>query len=563
MSPSWQTLQFAAIYNPVLSSLTLQDFVLLAHADLSLAKGLTVITGETGAGKSIILDAIGWVLGERASAAQIRPGANEARVTAVFDLPAKHPALQLLAENDLGEDELIIRRSVNADGKSKALVNDQPVSLALLKQLGELLVDIHAQFDNQALFQPSEQRHLLDAYGNHATSAVAESWTQWQAQSSALQALQAEMAKAESESAYLQHAAGELDQAAVQEDEEEQLQIQRSRLQQLTKIIDTAQLCEDRLSSAAGNVHEAARALARVPESWRAAAAPVIETIDTLLDQLSNAQAQLDALQPDRDEMNLGAIEERLFALRALARKHQTTVAELPALHKSITQRLLLLEDQSDTLQRLSQQVAQTRQTYEQAAGTLTAARQKSAQALGKVILKELKPLKLEKAQLEITVTPLPESQWGAHGQDQVQIMVAMNPGAALAPLAKVASGGELARLMLALKTILAQKQPPVLWVFDEVDSGVGGAVAAAVGDCLARLAKSKQVLTITHSPQIAGRADDHWQVSKHSKAGKTLAQITPLKEGARQEELARMLSGHDITDTARAAAADLLRVGT
>ncbi len=534
--------------------------MLLPAADLNMSAGLTAITGETGAGKSIILDALGWVLGERASAAQIRPSANEARVTAVFDLPAKHPALELLAENDLGNEELIIRRTINADGKSKALINDQQVSQALLKQLGVLLVDIHAQFDNHALFQPSQQRDLLDAYGNHKLAAVQQAWTQWQSQAAALQALQNEMAQAQADQAYLQHAAHELDQAAVQIDEEEQLQIQRSRLQQLAKITDTAQTCEDKLSNAAGQVHDAARALARVPESWREAAAPLIDTIDNLLDQLSNAQAQLSVLQPDRDDGNLEQIEERLFSLRALARKHQTTVAELPELHKNITQRLLLLEDQSDTLQRLMQQVGIARTEYENAAAALTNTRLKSADALAKTILKELKPLKLDKARLEIAVTPAPETAWAAHGQDSIQIMVAMNPGAALAPLAKVASGGELARLMLALKLILAQKQAPILWVFDEVDSGVGGAVAAAVGDCLARLAKDKQVLTITHSPQIAGRAAEHWQVSKESKAGKTVAQITVLSAEARQEELARMLSGHDITDTARAAAADLMR---
>jgi DNA repair protein RecN (Recombination protein N) len=550
----------------MLVSLSIRDVVLIERLDLAPGPGLTALTGETGAGKSILLDSIGLATGDRAEAGLVRAGAQQGSVAAGFAPPEEHPALALLAEQGIDtEGGIVLRRVLAADGRSKAFVNDQPVGVALLRRLGALLVEVQGQFAQVGLADEATHAGLLDAFGKLAghRARVAGAHAAWRAATRALADAEAAVAAARAEEEFLRHGVDELGKLAPEEGEEEQLDVARRRLQQGERRAEgysEALAALTRQKGAAAALRDAARALDRLPQPNDEAQAP-LAAIGRAQDALAEAETMLERLAADSgpDPQGLERTEERLFALRAMARKHHTSVAALPALLVEWRERLAALDAGEERIAGLAAAARAARGTYHDAAAALTTARQEAAGRLDRAVAKELAPLKLEKARFITEITPLPEPSWGAEGADAVRFLVAMNPGAPPAPLSRTASGGELARLMLALKVVLAAGGTVPTLVFDEVDSGIGGATAAAVGERLARLAAGLQVLVVTHSPQVAAKASAHWRVEKRAARGATVTSVTPLDDAARREELARMLAGERVTDAARAAADSLL----
>ncbi|WP_029014027.1 DNA repair protein RecN [Niveispirillum irakense] len=554
----------------MLVTLSIRDIVLIERLTLAFQPGLCVLTGETGAGKSILLDSLGLALGARGDSSLVRHGSDQAGVTAEFDLSRQpdHPAFAILREQELEvEDTLVIRRTLTADGRSRCFINDQPVGVTLLRRLGETLVEVHGQFDTHGLLDPRTHRDLLDDYAQIATQGqqVAASWRAWRQVEQARLTAAEDAARARAEEEYLRHAVEELDQLAPEEGEETALAEKRVVLQHREKLIDGITQAYGELSGERGAeraLASALRTLSRLAERAGGRLDPVITALDEAANDVSEAARSLQALSADMDSDggNLDRIEERLFALRAAARKHGTDVDGLVGLRAEMGRKLSLIEDQGDLLQKLAGQAETTKAAYVTAAKALSAARTKAAAQLDKAVAGELKPLKLEKARFVTKVAPLEEEGWGPGGIDDVAFQVATNVGAPPGPLAKIASGGELARFMLALKVVLAQVGTVPTLVFDEVDTGVGGAVADAIGERLARLGgHDLQVLVVTHSPQVAARGAHHWQVRKKAAGGRTVTEVHPLSRTERLEELARMLSGAEVTQAARAAAESLL----
>jgi DNA repair protein RecN (Recombination protein N) len=550
----------------MLVSLSIRDVVLIEKLDLSPGAGLTALTGETGAGKSILLDSLGLALGDRADAGLVRAGAPQASVAAAFAPPDGHAALALLAEHGIdAEGGIVLRRVVGADGRSKAFVNDEPVGVALLRRLGALLVEVQGQFAQVGLADEATHPGLLDAFGRLSPrrATVAGAHAAWRAAMRALAEAEASVAAARQEEDFLRHAVEELAKLAPEEGEEEALDVERRRLQQGERRAEgytEALAALSRQRGVAAALREAARALDRLPPPNDDAQAP-LAAIGRAQDAVAEAETLLEKLAADSgpDPQGLERTEERLFALRAMARKHQTTVASLPALLASLRERLAALDAGEERIAGLTAAAEAARAAYREAAAALSAARQEAARRLDKAVAKELGPLRLEKARFITEVTPLAEAAWGPEGADAVRFLVAMNPGLPPAPLARTASGGELARLMLALKVVLATDGTVPTLVFDEVDSGIGGATAAAVGERLARLAERRQVLVVTHSPQVAAKAAVQWRVAKAQAKSGTVTTVSPLDEAERREEIARMLAGERVTDAARAAADSLL----
>ena len=553
----------------MLVSLSIRDVVLIERLDLPLGPGLTALTGETGAGKSILLDSLGLALGERAEAGLVRQGAAQASVTATFAPPEGHPAFDRLAEHGIAaEGEIVLRRVLAADGRSKAFVNDEAVGVGFLRRLGSLLVEIEGQFAQTGLADEATHAGLLDAFGGLAPlrATVAGAHASWRAARAALTDAEAAVAAARSEEAFLRHAVEELRALAPEEGEEERLDEERRRLQQSERAAESyaeALAALTRQRGVASALREAARALERLPRPNEGTEAP-LAAIGRAQDAVAEAETLLERLLAESgpDPAALDRTEERLFALRAMARKHHTTVADLPALARSLAERLAELEAGEERIASLVAAVEVARTNYRSAAAALSAARAEAARRLDRAVAKELGPLRLEKARFLTELAPLPEESHGPGGAETVRFLVAMNPGLPPAPLARTASGGELARLMLALKVVLAAGAPTPTLVFDEVDSGVGGATAAAVGERLARLAATRQVLVVTHSPQVAAKAACHWRVEKRAGRSGTVTLVTPLDAAARREEIARMLAGERVTDAARAAAESLLAAG-
>ncbi|MBL8658359.1 MAG: DNA repair protein RecN [Rhodospirillales bacterium] len=555
----------------MLSALSIRDIVLIDRLDLEFEPGLSALTGESGAGKSILLDALGLALGGRADARLVRHGAAQGSVTAAFLLPPHHPLVDLLAEQDIrGDDEaLVLRRVVGADGRSRAFVNDQPVGVGLMRQIGDGLVEIHGQFDNQRLLSPVTHRSLLDAFAGLQVglAATAEGWAAAQAADAALATAEAEATAARRDEDYLRHAAEELDRLDPQPDEEAVLAETRARLMSGEKIVQAmadagrALAGEEPMPGAGASIQAALRPLERVAALAGGRLDAAVEALTRSYADIVEAQAQLDrALTAmDLDPRRLEEAEERLFALRAAARKHGCTVADLPALRGSLAERLAGLDDGVLRLGRLRQAAAAAHAAYGVAADDLGAARREAAARLDARVMAELAPLNLGRAVFRTAVRALAPPEWGAHGKEQVIFEVATNPGSPTGPLSRIASGGELARFMLALKVVLAQADPVPTLIFDEVDAGVGGAVADAVGERLARLGEEVQVLVLTHSPQVAARGAHHWRVRKAVAEGDARTRIDVLAGDERREELARMLAGARITDEARAAADSLL----
>ncbi len=555
----------------MLVNLTVRDIVLIERLELALGPGLCALTGETGAGKSILLDALGLAIGARGDSALARDGVAQASVTAEFAPRRDHPVWRLLEARGLPVAEgLVLRRVIGGDGRSRAFVNDEPVGVALLREIGDHLVEIQGQANQRGLLSAATHRVFLNAFGglDGLAAEVAAAHVRWRSAGKALAAAEAELEEARRDEEYLRHVLGELDALDPRIGEEEELAVERTGLMQGEKLVEglraaLAELVEGR--SIEERLRSAQRLLVRAGDRAPGVLDTAIEGLDRAAVEAAEALAALDAAGRNvaPDPQRLDRVEQRLFALRAAARKHRTDVDSLAALCESLGARLSLIEDRGDALGRLAQAADEARAAFVDAAGRLSAARAAAAADLDRQVMAELPPLKLANAVFKTKLEPLPESDWSADGAERVRFEVATNPGATPGPIARIASGGELSRLLLALRVVLARVGATPTLVFDEVDSGIGGAVAAAVGERLSRLGEELQVLVVTHSPQVASRAAHHFRVIKDDADGVARTRIETLAPKARREEVARMLAGARVTDAARAAADSLIRAGT
>ena len=551
----------------MLARLSIRDIVLIDRLDIDFGSGLAALTGETGAGKTILLDAFALALGARGDAALVREGADHAQVIAAFDLGKGHPARRLLAANDLaGEDELIMRRVQFADGRTRAFVNDQPVSVQVLRGLGAALVEIHGQHDERAFVEAATHRALLDAYGGNeeAAAGVRRLWDDRRERQAAFEAHRADVERAQREAEWLRHAVEELSGLAPQNGEETTLAERRAAMMQAEKVAEDLRTTFDSVSGPQSPVPPLATAVRRLERRAAQAPAliePAVKAIDAALTALEEARLHLEgALRvAEYDPRELERIEERLFALRAAARKYAVPVDELAALARRYQGDLTLMDAGAERLAVLEQEAQAAAARYRAAAEALSAARRAAAQKIDKAVNAELAPLKLERAQF---TTDIESEAEGPDGLDRIEFWVRTNPGTRPGPMMKVASGGELARFLLALKVVLADRGSAPTLVFDEIDTGVGGATADAIGVRLARLAARVQVIAVTHAPQVAARADRHYLISKDALAkGKRVAtRVAELEDERRREEIASMLAGAEITAEARAAAERLIR---
>jgi len=546
----------------MLAALTVRDIVLIEQAALEFAPGLNVLTGETGAGKSILLDSLGLAVGGRGRAG-VRPGAAQGSATAVFDPAVRHGARALLKDQAMAhEGEIVLRRSLAADGKSRAFINDEAVSVGLLKDLGGLLLEVHGQADDRGLFDIATHRGLLDSFGalEEAAREVAALYAQWDAARKALDTLKAHAAEAEKNADYVRAAAKELAGFDPQPGEEESLAGERAMMMNAARIAEDLSAATDALSGERGAeaaLATALKKLSRLQEEARKRTAAAEAALEQAFAQTEEARRELDALLAslDTDTAALERKEERLFELRALARKYGTTPDGLPAVLAGFLVQREALDGSGTSLKDAQGAVTRAHQAYLDAARKLSKNRAAAAKKLEAAVAAELAPLKLGHAKFRAALETLADDAGTANGLEKIAFEVATVEGAAFGSLAKIASGGELARFSLALKVALAQTSPPTAMVFDEVDRGVGGAVADAVGERLQRLAETTQVLLVTHSPQVAARAARHFRISRVG--DKT--RIVMLEDDARLEEIARMLSGANVTEEARAAAKRLV----
>ncbi len=550
----------------MLTALSIRDVVLIEALDLEFREGLGVLTGETGAGKSILLDSLGLALGMRADSGLVRQGAAQAVVTASFDLADPAPAVSVLADSGLDFDTsepLTIRRIVKADGGSRAFVNDQPASAGLLRELGTHLVEIHGQHDDRGLLNPRGHRGLLDIFGRLDTAAVATAHKALRRAEDALTTARTEQDTAARDREWLEHAVAELTAFAPEPGEEAILAERRATMQRGEKITGDLQAIADLLDGSDGALtrfRQAARILERVAED-HPALAESLAALDRALIEGATSQEKVDEAADALafDPATLDADETRLFDLRALARKHRAQPDDLAELTETLAERLSRIEGGEGTIARLTAELATAEAAYIAAAESLSAARSAAAARLDTAVATELAPLKLDSARFRTVAEPLPRDQWSASGRDRVEFEVSTNPGAPFAPLIKIASGGELSRFILALKVALAEEGGARTLIFDEIDRGVGGAVASAIGERLARLASGTQLLVVTHSPQVAARGAHHLLIAKSHDGLVTRTGVRALDDDARREEIARMLSGAQITDEARAQAERLL----
>lgn len=563
----------------MLIGLSIRDVVLIESLDLAIGEGLTALTGETGAGKSIILDALGLATGARADAGLVRRGAaGHASATAMFALPADHPAFAYLDEKGLTyarDEDLVLRRQLSPDGRSRAFVNDQATSVGVLKDLGALLLEVHGQHETVGLLDPKTHRHLLDTFGGVSVGAVASGWSAWRAARGKADELRDLAGRAAAETEELTLRLSELDRLDPREGEEEALAEERALLSAAEKVITDVASAQDALGGEfSGKLAQAYRALERARDRAVQAGAPAdgaamvrlqaaCDAVDRALVEAQEASAAIDAVaesfefEPDR----LEKAEERLFALRGMARKLNVLVEDLPAKRAEFAASLQAIETSEEALKAADEEAAEAREAYLYAAEALSAERRAAGDALAVAVESELAPLKLEKAKFRVAVEPVAEDRAGPTGLDRIAFEIATNPGAPFGPMEAIASGGELARFALALKAALAARGggPQPLMIFDEVDQGVGGAVADAVGLRLKRLAANAQVLVVTHSAQVAARGDAHWRIAKSGDDAAIRTRVEPLSPAEREEEIARMLSGAEVTEAARAAARALM----
>src|ERR1700688_1717040 len=542
----------------MLARLSIRDIVLIERLDIEFSRGLAVLTGETGAGKSILLDAFALALGGRGDSGLVRHGVEQGQVTAVFDVPKGHPAAKILADNGLddasadGSGEMILRRVQLADGRTRAFINDQAINVQTLKAVGSALVEIHGQHDERALVDASTHRRLLDAFAGleKDVAALEALWDARRAANAVLDAHRTEMERAAREADYLRHASDELKQLKPTDGEETALAERRTAMMQGEKIAADLREAQDAVGGAHSPVpalSAAVRRLGRRSATSPALSAPAVKAIDAAINALEEADQHLNAalVAADFDPAELERIEERLFALRAASRKYSTPVDGLAALAKKYAADVALIDAGADQLKKLEAAAGEADQRYNAAATRLSAVRVKSAEKLNKAVNAELAPLKLERAKFTTQIESDPESP-GPQGFDRVEFWVQTNPGTKPGPLMKVASGGELSRFLLALKVVLSDRGSAPTLVFDEIDTGVGGAVADAIGARLARLADKVPVMAVTHAPQVAARADRHYLITKDAlEKGKRVAtRVTEVAAERRREEIARMLAG-------------------
>ncbi len=554
----------------MLTGLSIRDIVLIERLDLEFGPGLTVLTGETGAGKSIVLDALGLALGGRAGRELVRRGAAQGVVAASFAPPPDHPARALLAEQGLdgGAEagaELVLRRSLAADGRSRAFLDDTPVAGQLLRRLATTLVAVHGQHDSQGLLDAAVQRALLDGFAG-AAGVLAElraAWQAWREAEARRRALAQELERGARVAEELRHRADELEALAPRPGEEQALAETRARLQGRERLLAALDEALVGTAGAGERLVQASRRLVRVRELAEAAGARALEALDRARLELEEAEAALSALRADADAEGdrLDEVERRLFALRDAARRHRVPVDGLEALLATTRAELARLEDGAAGLAAAERAAAAAEAAFRATAGRLSGLRAAAAERLATAVEAELAPLRLERARFRVALEPLPEADWAGEGGERVVFMVATDPGAPPGPLARIASGGELARLMLALEVVLARLDPTPTLIFDEIDAGIGGATADAVGERLARLARDRQVLVVTHAPQVAARATHHLAVKKRLEPTGARVEVAQLGPAARRQEIARMLAGAEITEAARAAAQSLLEL--
>ncbi|MDB5505516.1 MAG: RecN [Devosia sp.] len=552
----------------MLSGLSVRNIVLIDQLDLALGTGLTALTGETGAGKSILLDALTLALGGRGDASLVRNGIDSGQVVAVLQLPTEHPARQVLRDNDISDDhEVILRRVQFADGRTRAFINDQPVSAGLLQSVGRLIVEIHGQHDDRALIDPATHRALLDAFGGHdgAVRATLEAYSALTTAESRVAQQRAAVAAAQAREEYARHVVEELSALHLETGEEQTLSETRQKLMQLEKAASEVTEADDLINgpSAPGPAFgQLLRRLGRKAEAGGSPFDPLIETLDLALVALDRVSDALEALKREMafDPRELEDVEERLFALRAAARKHQTSCDGLVEILARYEADLETLQSGEKNLGTLEAAASVARVTYRKTAEKLSALRGKAALALEKAVALELPDLKLGNACF-IVDRQVDDGRTAASGFDQIAFHVQTNPGTLAGPMLKVASGGELSRFLLALKVVLADRGSAPVLIFDEIDTGVGGAVADAIGRRLARLAGTVQVLAVTHAPQVAARAETHLLIEKQAvnEGAFMRTHVSRLDAPARREEVARMLAGAKVTDEARAAASRLL----
>nr|WP_319388445.1 DNA repair protein RecN [uncultured Cohaesibacter sp.] len=552
----------------MLASLSIRDIVLIDRLDLEFGEGMTVLTGETGAGKSILLDSLSLALGGRGDGGLVRAGQKQGQVVAMFDIAPSHPVFALLAEQGLDHDgDLLLRRVQNADGRTRAYVNDQPVSAGTLRLIGEGLVEIHGQHDDRALVDASQHRVLLDAFGGLQgdVDRVRDSFRAWRKAERDLAALEKTIEDARKEADYLAASVDELGAFAPIVGEEEELATRRTTMMQSEKVatdLNEAYEVLDGNGSPIPSLASMMRRLERKTEQMPGLLEPTLSHLNIALNALEDARSSLEEAQrrTDFDPRELEMIEERLFALRALSRKHKLPSDELAGLLERMRSELDALDHGEERLVALRAAASDTKVAYDKAAASLSKQRAKVAKELIKQVMAELPSLKLEAAKFIVNQTVEADSR-GEDGIDQIEFWVQTNPGTRPGPMMKVASGGELSRFLLALKVAMADKGSAPTLVFDEIDTGVGGAVADAIGRRLARLAQNVQVLSVTHAPQVASRANAHMRIAKTPVKGedRVATGVTLIDGDHREEEIARMLAGEVISDEARAAARHLI----
>ncbi|MDR1694960.1 MAG: DNA repair protein RecN [Lactobacillaceae bacterium] len=548
----------------MLLSLAVRNLVLIDKLDLDFNQGLSVLTGETGAGKSILLDALGLVLGDRAETSLIRHGEDKLTVSAIFKVNNAHPVYAVLDEYevDTDGDEISIKRTLDKEGKGKIFVNDQPVTAKLLKEIGKLLVEVHGQFDNHGLLNPANHLGVLDAYGNYPELLDAAKTDYQNYKISRTKRIEASaiLEKAKKDEENLRHWINELEKLKLVQNEEEVLAKKRLELMNAEKLIEGLNYAYNALTQGTDTpsaIRQAAAAISKANQFVEGKYDDIIEMLDQALILVSEAansiEGSAETISSDRNELE--NIEGRLFALKAMARKHNTTVAMLSDTLANFRNQLSTIELGEENINSLRKEEEKNKLEFLKTAKELSKKRIEAAKNLDKNVMLELAPLKMEKAKFITIIEEVDENSWSASGIDNVYFTVSTNPNSPQGPINKIASGGELARFMLALKLNLAQSSSVKTMIFDEIDTGIGGATAQAVGDRLARLAKDVQILVVTHSPQVAAKGDNHFKVEKFTKNNITTTKVVELDKKEKQEEIARMLSGEQISEEARAAA--------
>ena len=553
----------------MLKNLTIKNIVLIEQIEFALGTGLCVLSGETGAGKSILLDALGLAIGGKSDAKLVRAGEDKASITAVFDISDNPKAMDKFTEFELDlddETEIVIRRTLAADGKSKSFINDIPISTKALKTIGESLIEIHGQHNQRGLLDSSTHITFLDSYGSLAEllNQVEQDYASWAGKSKDLRELEKLITKASEDKEYMEHMSRELLELAPEIGEEEQLSDERTGMMQSEKmagVLDDALMELKQPRDTYDALRQSQSVLSRSTLRDAEKFSPAIDALEKAMIELDEARIVLENLGNNLgfDQYELEKVEERLFALKAAGRKYNLPVDELPTLQKEVEEKLLSLANYSEQLIVLTKQVAEFRVIYLSSAEKLSQSRQKAAKNLEKSVMGELEFLKMKSTIFKVSFSEKPEQKWDSSGIDEIFFEVSTNKGGAFGALSEIASGGELSRFMLALTIVLANVESASTMIFDEIDTGTGGSVADAIGSRLQNLGEKKQILVVTHLPQVAARGNQHFFIEKQETASKTITTIKELDDTTRHEELARMLSGASVTDEARGAARKLL----